>query len=419
MEVIQRLGRWAFTLIELLVVVAIIAILAAMLLPALAAAREKARRSACLNNLSQIARGMASYTGDYNGYYPSFCGYGDREGLGDDNATWYRGPGGIYKDARTGQLIETRIRGGGNYGEINGRQDFWRYRTVACGWYESNGTFKSDGDLRMGPIGMGFLVTGGYIGDVRSYYCPSSDGMNSDFGAPNHRGARVSDWMKAGGFDGRTLTHGAWGFCSMNTSSDPKPVKCAVFSHYNYQNFPIANGPGSYTHGGDVCWTKPYLKVTESWVPPFKTVKILGGRGMVCDSFSSYTGGQSSQGSFTQIEGTFYSNVWTRTDEHAGWGLWGHRDGYNVLYGDYHTSWYGDPQQRLIWWHTMVEAEGVSIYHYPFNTCLTGNWNAYWARAYNQHIGGRAVWHLLEKVNRIDVDALLCEAYPHHWWSSF
>jgi prepilin-type N-terminal cleavage/methylation domain-containing protein/prepilin-type processing-associated H-X9-DG protein len=67
----SRIPRQGFTLIELLVVIAIIAILAAILFPVFAKAREKARQTACLNNQRQIATAIMIYTQDHDEMFPT------------------------------------------------------------------------------------------------------------------------------------------------------------------------------------------------------------------------------------------------------------------------------------------------------------------------------------------------------------
>ncbi len=68
----NRKIRAAFTLIELLVVIAIIAILAAILFPVFARARENARRASCISNLKQIGLGTMQYVQDYDDVYPAY-----------------------------------------------------------------------------------------------------------------------------------------------------------------------------------------------------------------------------------------------------------------------------------------------------------------------------------------------------------
>jgi len=70
----------AFTLIELLVVIAIISIFAAMLLPVLAGAKEKAKPIACLNNIRQAVLSIHMYGNDFNQRVPS---------LRDNNGQWH------------------------------------------------------------------------------------------------------------------------------------------------------------------------------------------------------------------------------------------------------------------------------------------------------------------------------------------
>jgi prepilin-type N-terminal cleavage/methylation domain-containing protein/prepilin-type processing-associated H-X9-DG protein len=100
-----RRRQGGFTLIELLVVIAIIAILAAILFPVFAQAREKARSSSCLSNQKQIALSFSMYAQDYDETYPpSF----------DANNLTGTGPGGI---AQWEDIVKPYIKAG-NVGGI-------------------------------------------------------------------------------------------------------------------------------------------------------------------------------------------------------------------------------------------------------------------------------------------------------------
>lgn len=83
-SIVHNRAKYGFTLIELLVVIAIIAILAAILFPVFAQAREQARRTACLSNTKQIGLAFAMYTQDYDETTPAVIHLSG----GNDNDFW-------------------------------------------------------------------------------------------------------------------------------------------------------------------------------------------------------------------------------------------------------------------------------------------------------------------------------------------
>lgn len=137
----KAVGNAAFTLIELLVVIAIIAILAALLLPALRAAKEQAYRVACLNNNKQIGYGVHMYTGDNRDFMPHPNWRGDK-------------PNGVTADVIQGWL----------YTPVSGRPP-----NMTTAPYNTNPQLAYEGGLIWQ-----------YLKNMRTYWCPID--RSNDYG---------------------------------------------------------------------------------------------------------------------------------------------------------------------------------------------------------------------------------------------
>ena len=418
----------AFTLIELLVVVAIIAILAAMLLPALAAAREKARRSSCTNNMSQMGKAMAAYTSDFGEYMPSWTGWIHgpgppswtwcRSGASQETPTWTspctwpshnsgypRRPQETMDTLFAGKPGDIPVRSNGTY--------ISSLRVIASGTkntltHPAGGMTWNKGVLNMAPQGLGMLLTTGYISDAAVLYCPSSKGMNFDTDRTKAWG--IDQWRTLGGRDANTLMYGD--FAALGVSG---ATEANVLSSYNYRNTPLCIW-GSW-HVWEDRTARVKLPGTRPTVyggmcaPYFRTQRALRGRALVVDTFSK--GGMTDglgQSVAAILESNYYGQPIEKSREIAGFGFQHHREGYNILYGDGSAKWYGDPQQKIIW-HTQGQdtrtfagtwyvSQLRNNYYYGHDFSSS---SSYTIDHYYQSHSSNAVWHELDEVGGVDV----------------
>jgi len=194
--------RTGFTLVELLVVIAIIALLAAMLFPAFARARESARKTTCISNLRQMGSALLMYVQDYDEFYPIANQEADRIPRQQPHA-WHNSGG------RFPHLVDVIAPYHRNEGMFTCPSLIGEVRRDATGWVLSG---------RGGSYGYRCYDVGGVPGNV-----PASAQNGRPFATAELGGTLFLGQCASFGYPAPTSSRG-WSACGINAAAVTRPA---------------------------------------------------------------------------------------------------------------------------------------------------------------------------------------------------
>jgi len=356
-----------FTLIELLVVMVIIALLVGLLLPALARAKEEARKTQCRSNLRQIGLAITMYANDNGGYTPVMAG-----------ARWTNSGGSGHFAAPS--TDPTTV-----FGTVFGNGE---YLTSNNATVPQPQIWQASASAPARPIGLGLLWSGGYLTSkgAQILYCPSNNSarlvketredkyQRYDTDEPfwtssgkvvrgnnNAYGDKAYFWMSEGSYWTRGI---GCGTAAYNNAGYEGPGVCHIFLNYS------------------VRFHKIYLNnVFGQFGPTAIKIEESGQTGLVTDSLEMDLGQWRPWGPFP---GPYLSDddaVATQISNAAKHQVTNHDNSYNVLFTDGSVKTYADGAKNVfrawikVWNH---KANDNPRYTHRLTTTYTDDDNLIW-----------------------------------------